>query len=489
MKKMYTDELLKKYGQKALEAKLSELWNEVESANKEALTEMMLYMNRYTVASIAGKIRVIDKIDPAIVQWDYQNAMLYFQIYRYKKLKLCGLRENKHGKLTGIIEDSQVEIFPQWFSNETRYDGLVMKPNQPYGLLEKRGYGYFNTWKGWKVKPSEEGCCDLLTDCIHDDICAGNDLAYQYLIDYLADMIQHPEIKNPKIIVINGKQGTFKTTVMDVMTHIMGEQYAVTMSNHMLTSHFNAPLFGKIMAIADESVWAGNRDQWGQLKALTGNITIPIEGKGKDAFIADNFIHLFVTTNEDYSFPNEQGNRRSVYYPTSDDHLNDSVYRDAIYEELRDGGYERFMWELMNRKINANFFGDCPVFSAKVFEETRLESLSSENPIAKWLYESFMGICTHKANVFYGHMDGNGEEIWKDNVEVRSSAMFSRYCTWAEEAHEPKNVVSTMFGRKLAQICDSRHGKEGTVYMIDKAKMKQRLEKITGFKIHDEVTE
>lgn len=487
MKKLYEDALLKKFGQNAIDEEIAKATKLIEDSNEENLRDELLRMDaRYIVCSVGSKIRIVDTLCTN-TQWTVEDAKDYFLNTTYELFELVGLRENKHGKLTSDIEKNKHSVFPIWFQSATRYDGLVMLPSKKHGEIfdDKQYFRYYNNWNGWAIKPNEKGNCDLFTDMVLEDVCNNNLEAYNYLMDYLADMIQHPDGKNPKIIVIQGLQGTFKTTTMDVMTHLMGSQYAVTLSNHMLTSNFNSMLFGKILAIADESVWAGQRDQWGKLKALTGNITLPIEGKGKDVFIADNFIHLMCTTNEEYSFPNEQSNRRSVYYKTSAAHINDSAYRTAILDQLKDGGYERLMWELQNRKINSNFYGPCPVFSPESFEDTRLESLTSENTIAKWVHESFMGICSPSVSIFYKPSDSSyGKDgTYADGEEVTSSAMFSRYRLWAEKSDEPKRIPSNVFGRKLSQICQKKHTKKGTFYTINSDQMKSKLEKILGFKL------
>jgi hypothetical protein len=488
MKKLYDDALLKKFGQQAVEDEIASLTKAIEESNKESFDEEIIRMEaRYIVCVVGSKLRIIDKLNPMGNQLSVDDAKDFFMTEKFTKHELVGMKENKLGKLVGEIEKKTVPIFPIWFQTADRYNGLVMKPSQKSGEIydEKQYFRYYNIWRGWAVKPDEKGCCDLFTDMVLNDICNGNLEAYQYLMDYLADMIQHPDSKNPKIIVIQGSQGTFKTTAMDVMTHLMGSQYAVTLSNHMLTSNFNSMLFGKILAIADEAVWAGQRDQWGKLKALTGNVTLPVEAKGKDVFIADNYIHLMCTTNEEYSFPNEQSNRRSVYYKTSAAHINDSAYRTAILDQLKDGGYERLMWELQNRKINSNFYGPCPVFSPESFEDTRLESLTSENTVVKWVYESFMGICSDSCSIFYKASDASyiKDGIYADGEEVKASSMFSRYNLWVEKSKEPKIIPSNVFGRKLSQICRKKRYTAGMFYSINRVEMQERAEKILGFKL------
>lgn len=483
-------DVLKKYGQKAIDEEIARQTKAVEAENKILLKEEYGMMDRrYIICSVGSKIRIVDTMNPMGCQWSVDDAKDYFLDTRCTKHVIKGVKDNaKHGLICDI-EQETFPVFPIWFQTAVRYDGLIMKPDLPHGEIidETRLFRHYNTWRGWAVKPKEEGNCDLFTDMVLNDVCAGNLEAYNYLMDYFADMIQIPNSKNPKIIVVQGDQGTFKTTTMDVMIHMMGSQYAITMSNHMLTSNFNSALFGKILAIADEAVWAGQRDQWGKLKALTGNITLPIEGKGKDVFVADNYIHFMVTTNEEYSFPNEQSNRRSVYYKTSNAHKNDSVYRNAIFDQLRNGGYERLMWELMNRKVRSDFFGPCPVFFNDGFEDTRLESMTSENTVAKWIYDSYMGICSKSCSVFYkiAIKTYESDGVYADGEEVNSSSMFYRYNKWADEAKEPKKIPSNVFGRKLSQLCQKKRYTSGTVYIINRAEMQEKLEKILGFKLPD----
>ena len=338
-------------------------------------------------------------------------------------------------------------------------------------------YRNWNIFSGWAVKPSQKGSCEKLLDVLLEDVCADNLDAYEWVLDYMADMVQRPEVKNAKILVINGEPGTFKTTVTDVMRKIMGEKYAVTISNNMLTNHFNSQLFGKVLVIADEAIWAGKRDQWGTLKALTGNNTLPITLKGKDTFIADNYIRPVVTTNESYAYPVDEGNRRAVCLTTSSAHQNDYKRKEALLEELENGGYENFMFILMNRKIKTNFHGEVPVFQPEAVKTNRLEALSAENTVAKWVYSSVIGECSDLNSVFYN-----------PNKLVPASELFKQFKAWSLEAGEPKQVTQTTFGIQLSRmLTKERDTKTGRIAYInsDRAGIIHRLEKILGFQIEE----
>jgi len=55
-------------------------------------------------------------------------------------------------------------------------------------------------------------------------------------------MIQRPEKKLEVAIVINGKQGTGKSTLTNVMLTIYGRHGIEVVNPHHITGHFNAPL-------------------------------------------------------------------------------------------------------------------------------------------------------------------------------------------------------------------------------------------------------
>ena len=71
--------------------------------------------------------------------------------------------------------------------------------------------GYYNSWKGFYVQPREGDCSSFLTH-VKNIVCGGNDEHYNWLMDWLADLVQDPA--NPKgcSVILRGGEGCGKGT-------------------------------------------------------------------------------------------------------------------------------------------------------------------------------------------------------------------------------------------------------------------------------------
>lgn len=483
-KKLYTDDLLKKWGQKAIDEVIAVTKAGIEAEERENELSALALMRRYFVSLVGNKVRVIDKNDPAYLHMDSATAQEYFMPYKTTGYEIVQVVENKKGNLRCDIKETKNNVFNSWFATTERYDGLVMRPDFPSGKCQIGKFIYYNTWTGWAVEPCEKGDCDLFLDFIMECVCDSNADYYNWVLDYYADLIQNPARKHSKIFTLRGVPGSGKNTLTETMIHLMGDKYAIMIDGDVLSNHFNSLLYGKIYIVADEAIWSGDRRVWNDLKRLTGGTKLTIESKGKDKFVADNFIRLNITTNEKYAAPKEEGDRRYEIFTTSAKHVGDDGYWDAIHEQLKNGGYEKLMYILMNRRISTNFHSPKLITAnTKGQIECRLESLSSENSVAKWLYKSWEGDASRDANIFaeFNFMHENAIREARDGW-ISGRVLYGRYCNWVEESGEYKKLTETAFGLKMSDFAEKKRA-NGTKYHVRAATIKSKLEAYLGFTI------
>jgi DNA polymerase III sliding clamp (beta) subunit (PCNA family) len=102
------------------------------------------------------------------------------------------------------------------------------------------------------------------------------------------------------------------------------------------------------------------------LKTLATEETRMIEAKGVDPVPVSNFTRVIMTTNEDQVTRLEADDRRFFIVRANDRHIGDTEYFNALYQELDNGGYERLLYELLEREL-----------SGKVLKKTPTSSISS----------------------------------------------------------------------------------------------------------------
>ncbi len=116
----------------------------------------------------------------------------------------------------------------KWIRDENmrQCEGVVTDPTSPPGLDKN-----FNMWLGYnaaKLSPVNEDIVDELIQPIvqhlHDVITCGNQQHTEWLLDYMASMIQRPQYPTRVAISLYGLQGVGKGIVFDwFRTSVMGE--------------------------------------------------------------------------------------------------------------------------------------------------------------------------------------------------------------------------------------------------------------------------
>jgi hypothetical protein len=107
---------------------------------------------------------------------------------------------------TIIFKGKPLSIGKWWLGEEHRrtYTGLVFDPGG-LGVVN----GKLNLWRGWGVEPAE-GDWSLMHDHIMQVIANGNEEHGNYILDFLAYAVRHPDQRAEVALVLIGGKGTGK---------------------------------------------------------------------------------------------------------------------------------------------------------------------------------------------------------------------------------------------------------------------------------------
>jgi hypothetical protein len=261
------------------------------------------------------------------------------------------------------------------------------KRRGPYQLVFLPGvhevpYGQYNLWRGWGVTASAEGSCDLYLDHLLENVVDGNRNDFEWLLDWLAHLFQHPMDRSLGIAVaLRGEQGVGKSFVGDQLKPLLGRHHTVVDKPELLTGRFNKQLATALLVQSEEAFWAGDRKSVGPLKHLVTGRTTQLELKGIDAQEIPNFVRLLITTNEERAWPTDLSDRRLVIFDVSTHQKGDRPYFRAIEEQLKGGGYEKLLHILLTREIDQERLENPPVSRALVEQ-----AVLSMSPEETWLH-------------------------------------------------------------------------------------------------------
>jgi hypothetical protein len=210
----------------------------------------------------------------------------------------------------------------------------------------------FNLWRGFTVAPNEHGSWALLEDHLRENVCGGDVDRYNWVIAWLADIFRNPMRKAGTALVLRGKQGTGKTIVGQAFGHLLGPHYRRVSTPRYVTGNFNAHLEHVLLLQAEEAFFAGDKAMAGFLKDLITSDRMLIEPKYINSYEVPNVLRLLVTTNERWSVPAGDGERRFTILDVGDRRRRDGAYFEAMWEQLCDGGFGALLHFLLNHEYD-----------------------------------------------------------------------------------------------------------------------------------------
>lgn len=240
----------------------------------------------------------------------------------------------------------------EWLSRpefaDHRHTGLCFLPGQPQSACEP----YFNEWRGFAIEP-REGRWDRMKEHIFEVLCAGNDRDYQWIMAWMAHVLQNVGNLRKKLTispVIRGVEGAGKSTVFDALRAILGKRHGIVLSrSEQAIGRFNAPLALALLTQLEEAFFAGDPRINGPLKDLLTGKDMLLERKGIDATPVHNYSHFVIISNSERPVPIDGFSRR--YYPIecSDHKANQEAWFDPIFAEMSaEAGLAAMAWELLH---------------------------------------------------------------------------------------------------------------------------------------------
>lgn len=274
--------------------------------------------------------------------------------------------------------EKQVPLSKLWMDNPNRRvyeNGLGLYPT---GDVPK---GVFNTWAGFAYTP-KQGDCGLFLDHISNVICGGDAALADWVLDWLADLVQDPANPKGTAIVMRGTEGCGKGTLANAICKLFGPHAIHLIDESHLTGNFNAHMIDAVVVFADEVTWGGNKKTDGKLKGLVTERRLMAERKGIDAVQYTNHAHLIIASNSEWVIPAGPGSRRWTVIDVPGTHSNDSAYFAPMYKQLENGGYEALLHFLLNRKVTSNLRH---AFETQALLEQRALSAKSTSPLFEFI--------------------------------------------------------------------------------------------------------
>lgn len=279
----------------------------------------------------------------------------------------------KKEKMNNII-DNNIKYF-------TIHD-IIFKPGEPYN--DK----YFNLFKGFKVKKIEkydEKYFELLIKHIKEVWANGNEEIYEYILYWIASIIQNPSQKTNTALVFISKEGAGKNIIFDFLKKYIFSNYAVNVCDlEKITGKFNSMLSNKILTVLNEANQVLNTSYnktFETLKNLISENKQIVEKKGLDPFEIDDYNNYMFFSNNPNPIKISSNDRRYMISNCSDKYVGNHNYFENLIKSLNEECATHFYTYLLSLDLSKINLKQIPINKCKT--EQIINSMSSFN---KFLY-------------------------------------------------------------------------------------------------------
>lgn len=319
----------------------AEVEAEADAADNDTILEEM---NRLHAVVVQGKVRVLSwvKVEPDDEHSDLAGRLVVdlqsFEDFRNRyrnKTVVVGFSDNGKPKL--------MKRGDWWLDHEHRREirGLVFRPG---GEAEINGFQ--NLWRGWAMEP-KPGDWSKMREHVRAVLANGNDEHADYILRWTAWAVQNPARQAEVALVFRGGRGVGKGIFARAVKDLFGQHGLHIRSSKHLTGDFNLHLRDCCLMFADEAIAPGDKAAESRLKGLVTEPQLLIEGKGENAVMSPNYLHIVMASNEKWVVPAGDDERRFAVFDVSGARQGDQAYWNALVAELDGGGLAAMLFDLL----------------------------------------------------------------------------------------------------------------------------------------------
>lgn len=263
------------------------------------------------------------------------------------KTRIVEVKKSKKGK--EVFEE--ISVADEWLKYDKlmqTFDGVTFLPKGAPIVDNK-----FNIWSedGQYTISPRKGDCSRIIDHIREVWCDNDEYLTNWTLMWIADIFQNPEVRPMTALLVTGDPGTGKSIICDeILGPILGKYYGKSAKRDNLVGKFNSMLQGKLLWLAEETLFAGDRQSMQIIKDMITSPSIMIEPKGIDAYQYPSYTRFMFTSNMLHALHLEEKDRRFVVYRTTNKYMQNTEHFDKLKAWLDKEGRAFFLDYLLNFK-------------------------------------------------------------------------------------------------------------------------------------------
>lgn len=356
------------------------------------------------------------------------------------------------------VEDKWKTYGDLWLADPRRrqYEGVEFAPGPELAPAQSLRPGWYNLWQGFDVEPDPSGDCGPFIDHLFDNVAAGDNDNYEWLMAFFGSLVQVPRERPGVACVLRGPTGAGKTIVGETIGSLISSHYLPVDDPRYLTGQFNAHLSSCLLLQADEAYWAGDRNAEGRLKGLVTSAHHMIEHKGLDPIRVANYVRLIITSEADWVVPASLRERRFAVFDVSGARAQDHDYFGRLVDAMAaPGGRAALLHKLLNFPLSALNLRELPKTGGLLEQKRR-----SADTVTLWWWEVLAA----------GELEAGqgGWPEWQPTTWLFET--YQKFC----EGRRRRGVSKVHFGRRLLEICpEAARARQKSIVSFETGKLEE----------------
>ncbi len=220
----------------------------------------------------------------------------------------------------------------------------------------------------------------------------------------------------------------------------------------------------------DEAVWAGEKSSEGAIKALITERTITCEQKFKDPLTVQNHTNFIIASNNQWVIPAGPKERRFFVLDVPGTRTGDREYFNALFKQIRDGGREAMLYDLLRLDYSEINLRDFPRTDALLDQIER-----SFTPTGKFWITRLREV----------------DWTWGDSKPIETGSFYMEFQEFCKNLSEKYLPAINLFMKEIKTMCPGlkrlRPRKKGIRIQVIQfpplRECRKQFEEYIGFKI------
>lgn len=393
---------------------------------QKQITALTTIQDKYALLDLSGDIRIVDRGQVANIMAGQAGEISFYK--------------RPEGQ---ILISREIENLPFPVKAQEEFKNFLVNPNTHlYNAVAFSPLPMPATTLNYWIAPSiepKQGDWFVLQEFIHSVICNNNVALFDYLVRYLAHMLQRPEDKPGIMIVFLSGQGTGKGTFYKLLDRIWSRTTLQVSDIGEILGQFNAALERNYVVCMDEALFSGDKKSLDKLKSLITEPRCRIEQKHQPSRSIDSYHRFFASSNHNHFAHVDKDDRRFLFIRLSSVHKQDQIYFDAVNDALdNDDVIAAMMFDLVNLDLTGFSIRKRPLT-----EEHLSQRLQSLGGFERYWFEVLQT----------GMIDGYLE--WDKPIFVSSSSLVDKFKEYDKNATRYQPLQQHQIATTLKTICPS----------------------------------